>query len=313
MPTDRVAGDPLGQPIGLRAGEHAGYEGCWLAGAAAELFVGVRPRPRVVVFRRRGGISPFRAQPDSRMVGVRAWFMEPAQDSRSPLPAEQPAEFTQTGDLHVAVDARPDPATALQLRLRITLDPLDARVWIEHTFVNHGAGRTLAPWAIMAFPAAGAGFSPFGAWPRALHPHRLESCLFWPATAAAHPALELGCHGLGLRFAAPGDPIKVGLKSRAGTAVHAVGDDWLFSTVAFDSAARYPEGDGNVTMFYNGRLGADGLAELEHLGPLTELPSGGKTSLRQELRLLENGPLSPGGVDGWVAQARRQIATAARK
>jgi hypothetical protein len=53
------------------------------------------------------------------------------------------------------------------------------------------------------------------------------------------------------------------------------------------------------------------LAELEHVGPLTELPSGGQTSLRQELRLLENEPLSLGGVDGWVAQARRQISTAA--
>lgn len=307
MQTDRGAGNLLEHPAGIRAGEYAGYEGYWIANAAAEIFIGARPRPRVLVFRRRGGVSSFRTRPDSRSVGVRTWFMEPEQDSRSSLPAEQPAVLTQTGDLQVTLAARPDPTTALQLCLRITLDPLDARACIEHTFVNHGTGRTLAAWVVMAFPAAGAGFSPFGPWAHTLPPDQIKVCLFWPMASPTHPALELGRQGLGLRFAVPGDPIKVGLKSRAGAAVHVVENGWLLSTVVFDPAARYPEGDGNVTMFHNGRLGTDGLAELEHVGPLTKLSSGEQTMLRQELRLLEDEPLSRDGVDSWVTYARQRM------
>ena len=133
-----------------------GIEGCWLRNDVAEVLVSARPYPRVVAFRRVGGPSPFRVATTDPYYGVRSWFMEPAQNEASGLPAAQPADIHLLSPLSARLTGAREERSGLQLTMEITLDPKQPTLTVRHGFTNLRADtRRLAVPRFAAVEAGG--------------------------------------------------------------------------------------------------------------------------------------------------------------
>jgi hypothetical protein len=265
----------------------------------AEVFVSGRPYPRVVVFRLKGGPSPFRVSTADPYYGVRSWFMEPTQTETSGLPAAGPADTQFLTPLSVRLTAAREEKSGLQLTMEVTLDPKQPSLTVRHGFTNlRGAARRLAAWAIMAVPHEGVGLAPW-----ATDRTTIRAFTFIPGSDPTDPCLRLGRRAMGVDFAVPSQDgqLKAGTNSDAGWVGYLWRGQALQSRVGHVEGAEYPEGGATATFYSCGRRADEGFSEVENVGPLRDLGPGETLWLDQELRIRAGVEPAGDSPDGWLA------------
>ncbi|MEI8242640.1 MAG: hypothetical protein WCI17_05180 [bacterium] len=288
------------------AGEEQAFHGIagrWLTNAVAEAFVSGTPCPRIVAFRLKGGESPLRISTTDPFFGVRVWFMEPAQNEQSPLPALRPATLELLPSAALRLTGSNEPVSGLQLTMEAALDPglpvLRLRYGLKNLRVQR---RRLAVWAIVALPHAGVGFAPW----RAPGSGAASSMLAYPGSSPADPCVRVGEKGLGIDFRVfPGrGQIKIGTSSDAGWAGYGWSGHVLKSTADIVKGADYPEGGATITMYQCGKAASEGFCEIEHAGPLCDVGPGESAWMSHQLELRTGIKPATDSVDGWLDAVR---------
>lgn len=278
--------------------EISGFRGQWLSNDCVEAFVASEPWPRLLVFRMRGGESPFRICRDEPWTGLRTWFLEPDQNDMSGLPAQQAAQCLILDSLSVRLQGTVEPQSNLCLAVNLALDPTLPLLSITHRLTNHaGERRRIALWAICALARDGVGIVP--------HSESEESApVLWPGFSMNDRCLRVGRQALAVDFREPPDTgvFKVGIRSDAGWIACLWPGGVMVSSVAVNREAEYPEGGGTVTMFSTGSREEEGWGEIENVGPLTEVGEGEAVVMQQQLRLLTAVSFAGDDPDRWMAE-----------
>ncbi len=260
-----------------------GFGGVWLTNATAEVFVAAEPYPRVAVFRRRGGVSPFRRGDRDPYVGLMTWVKAPGQTADSARPANRPAELTRAGPLEARLAARADPELALRVEMHVLLDERAPRLRVRHGVSNLGPEeRELAVWAVAALPRAGTVLVPFAGDGRSpagqLH--------VWDGVIVNQPGVEIGDRGFTLDLSASyrGRTLRLGVPGPAGWIAYVRDGLAARAAIAVDAAALYPERGTTGAVF--AETGGGPLAGMEQVGPLRRVAPGATAWLEQEWELL---------------------------
>ncbi|MGF1635209.1 MAG: hypothetical protein ACFCVE_15260 [Phycisphaerae bacterium] len=279
--TERPAAEQRLEPM------FEGRTGQWLADAHLEVFVQAEPFPRVMALRRPGGENLLLSvNPKFKYDGIRTWYMEPYQTKLAPGPSEQPAEIEPLGENHVRLVARPDEKSGLQNVMEIRLDGEKPVLHLRHGVKNVSEEtRRIASWSIAAIPGVG----------RILVPvmsdvPEIESFTYFFYTNPQQPiyrrvnnALEVSLEE-SLQFGAKTS--KIGVENRLGTALWDRPGVLLKSHAGYEADGNYPEGGANMT-FYYGRQNDAAYGEIEHVGPLKDVPPGHTLWLEQSITLQE--------------------------
>lgn len=279
------------------------YAGTWLRTEKAVAFVAHRPYPRVLVFRAVGGTSPL-LTPDHPYGGLRTGVLDPYQTPNWDRPARQPAEVASATGTQVRVVAEVDEESALQNVLDVELgeDVLGRpQLTVTHRLINHGPEpRTMAAWSIASIPNGGVMSVPyvqvFGE--ENGQPRTVRSVGYFGNADPRHPAFSYGPEQFQLDTAVPQEGgSKVLLTSPSGTITWTGLDGQLLTSTVETQPGLYPEGGYNVTFYRN--WSPDDLqwhyTELEHVGPLEQVPPGGAATLLQTLTLQKPAPTTQPG------------------
>lgn len=261
-----------------------GMQGLWLLNESSELFVSFNPYPRVAYFSLKKGESPFRVSEKDQFFGIRTWFMEPFQNEFAMLPACRPAKAVKTGELSVSLSSEPDEKSGLQLLMEISLDPVSPKLKIRHGMKNMlKAKRRIALWSIMAFPPIGTGYTPWAEKSPAI-----RSLVLFQGVEPADPCLKVGQDTLAVDFSRPvelGAHMKAGAASESGWAFYKWKNGLLKSFVPVVPGAEYPENGATVTLYSSSKKAGEGFCEVEHVGPIRNMPPGKTLWLEQSLEI----------------------------
>lgn len=267
-------------------GEFEGYKGWWLKNERSEAFVIADPYPRIIAFRLNGGNSPLHVSHDYEYFGIRTWFLEPTQNSQSPLPALQKASVEKMGENGLRLVAVEKDSSALELTMEIRLDDSKPILHVRHGMKNlRDEKRRIALWALNVIKAdGGVGITPWRADGR-------QTFLFWPDTDPDEEGIHLGAKALALdyRVLPRNGWLKVGTDTDAGWVAYVFDGYALKSTVPFVAKAEYPEGGGSITMFNSTSAVFDGnprFGEIENVGPLSDLMPGNTLWMEQKLEIV---------------------------
>lgn len=264
-------------------GRHRGFDGWWLRSGAAEAFVIAEPHPRLIAFHLSGRASPLHVSGRYPFYGVRSWFLEPVESDQSGLPAQRPAAGEARGPGRLKLTGAEESVTGLQLTMDFALDDSAARLNITHAFRNlRQTPRRMAAWAINAVAANGIGLT---AWRQETR----RSLILFRETGAREPAIRAEPAVLAVDYRMPPENafFKVGTDTACGWIAFVWDGMALKSSVAHVPGAEYPEGGGTVTFFNSGPMEEPRFAEIENVGPLTDVPPGGTVRLAQTLLLID--------------------------
>ncbi len=273
-------------------------EGQWIRNHVAEALISGRPYPRLTAFRRLGGESPFRVSTRDPFCGVRTWFMEPVGLATTHLPALQQATVERIDARTLRLVADPEPETKLQVLWEVALDAELPRIHLRHGLRNVAdRKRRLAAWAIMVFPHAGVGVTPW-----ASGKDTIRSYLLFPGVDPTEPSLRLDAAGVGVDFRvfAKGSHAKIGTNADSGWVAYLWQGQALKSCVPWVEGAEYPEGGGSVTFYQTGRRLDQGFCEVEHVGPLTDVNPGDILWLEQTIDWLSGVTVATESPAGWI-------------
>ena len=266
--------------------EFEGYKGWWLKNDSSEAFIIADPYPRIIAFRLHGGQSPLHISHDYEYFGIRTWFLEPTQNSQSPLPALQKASAEKIGKNGLRLVSVEKDSSALELTMEIRLDATNPILHVRHGMKNlRDEKRRIALWALNVIkPDGGVGIVPWGKRGR-------QAFLFWPTTDPNEEGIHLRARALALDYRVlPRNRFKkVGTDTDAGWVAYVFDGHALKSTVPFVANAEYPEGGGSVTMFNSTSAifgGKPRFGEIENVGPLSDLMPGNTLWLEQKLEII---------------------------
>jgi hypothetical protein len=283
----------------LKSETFEGLEGYWLRSGVAEAFVTARPFPRVAAFRRVGGVSPLWITTANQFFGVRTWFMEPVQLDTAPLPALQPAQAARMSGGGIRLTAGEEPTSGLQVTMEISLDAALPVLNIRHGLKNlRETPRTLAAWAINVVPHRGVAVTPLAG-----DPTIFRSYILFTGMDSSDPSLRLGKDAIGIDFRMPARAgwVKTGTNTDAGWVAYATDGMAIKSTVAYEPAATYPEGNGTITIYQSGKTVEEGFCEIENVGPFKRVRPGRTLWLDQKLELLTGVNIQGESADQWRA------------
>lgn len=226
--------------------------------------------------------------------GHRLWHA-PEQMPRSYVPDEEGLVVSDLPD-GLILDGRVEPATGIQKRLEIHLDPDRARATLTHTLSNQGLWPAeLSAWAITMFRLGGTAILPTQGGEAAaegLLPNRHLS--LWPYSHIRDTRLHLEDEFIAVRPRPEMPPFKIGTFNARGWMAYWLGDVLFRKTFTVWSGLPHPDLDCNAEIYCD-----DQFIELETLGPLTRLAPGESVSLVETWELfdtLEQGLPSP----GWI-------------
>jgi hypothetical protein len=156
----------------------------------------------------------------------------------------------------------------------IDVEVLDgqAQVRVTHRIRNTGLWPVeLTPWAISVVATEGVAIVPLP--PRTLHPGNyvpLNLISLWPVTDMSDERYIWGKKFILFKQSdSHPSPQKVGLSVPAGWAAYARKGHLFLKQVRYQPNAVYPDGGCNVELYNQ-----EGMAELETLGPLSQIPTG---------------------------------------
>lgn len=265
----------------LQAFDYHGYPALRLHGTHLTLDFLAQAGPRLVGLRIAGGDENILAEtPDVtwdtphgvyHVYGGHRLWQSPEAPVRTYVPDDGGLSVREIPNGVILTGAREIP-TGMRKRLTVTLDPARPALTLTHRITNEGEGACeLAAWAITQLPHGGRIFLPqtVGTLPpddpdAVFWPNR--HLVLWNYTRLSDPRLKLGddCILIETRPLLP--PLKIGYLNTHGWAACQRGG--VLFVKSFNPQADLPHTDrnANTTVYCN-----DKFAELETLGPLTEL------------------------------------------
>ncbi|MEO2184548.1 MAG: hypothetical protein ABGY43_19840, partial [bacterium] len=259
-----------------------------------ELLITLDIGPRIISYRRHGGLNVFKTFDDQLgksgeadwqiRGGHRLWIAPEATSSY--FPDNQPVSFTIMGENHVCLRTPAEAESGIEKEIEIILDETTSRVALNHSIT---AARTMssaiAPWGLTVFKPGGKAVIPMP--PRSLHPNDLpptekdassnadldllpnRNMSLWAYTELSDPRFNWCEDRLEISQDANMPSTKLGFLHQMQTAHYEV-DGYRFSkTIDYRQDATYPDGNCNLEIFTDGTM-----LELESLGPLVTLNKG---------------------------------------
>lgn len=276
---------------------YMGWEGCLrIANEEIELILASVIGPRILRIGFIGQQNFFHLSPADmgrtggdkwRIYGGHRLWVAPERIPESYAPDNEPVSYHFHQGV-LTLTGRREWSTGLVKEMEITLCPDSNRVTVLHRLLNENTESVeLAPWAISAFAEGGRAIvpqEPFGEGDDFLLPAR--SLALWQYTRMQDPRWIWGDKYIQARQ----DPSarseqKIGVMNKQGWAAYCLRDEWLIKRFEFDAGARYPDFGSNNEVYMNGDL-----LEVETLGPLVNLPSGGMTEHTEHWWLGKNPP-----------------------
>lgn len=275
--------------------ELGGWRGTWLRTPHAEAFVASIPYPRIIAFQIPGGRSPLNPA-FNKWSGIRTWFVEPVQTKDSYPPSERPARLLRLPDGGLLLEGglpTADSTTPNQVLLEVRLDPDRPVLRLRHGVRNLAeTTRRFNAWSIVVFPSRGTALVPWNA-----PDHAFRTLTLWPYTTWQDVQGSTQDHAFLYPFgrASVSPSMKVGITAPSGVAAYLDEDLGVVLHAPYAPGAPYPEGGGNVTIYHSCKEpGVDGVGEIEHVGPLTDVAPGGTVWLEQSLEIVPELAQSPG-------------------
>ncbi len=275
---------------------YGGWNDCLLLGNGdAELVISVGMGPRILSYRRTGGVN-FMKNFEEEMAevkrdewlsygGHRLWHA-PEVWPRTYYPDVEPVEHRWDGRtlfLRCAVES----TTGLQKEFEIELDTSGTGVRLLHRIWNRNAWTVeFSPWCLTVMAPGGVlavpqePFVPHG-------PGEEESFDFarplvlWKFTDMADPRFTWGSRFIRMRQddRFPSKQ-KFGAAVKSGRAAYGIGKELFIKRFDYDPAVAYPDGGCNAEFFT-----MPGFLEIESLGPLAPVESGGSVVHRESWRI----------------------------
>ena len=204
--------------------------------------------------------------------GHRLWHA-PEDEVRTYAPDFKPVDHEWDG---ATLTLRPpeESGTGIRKELEVTLDPKGAGVRVMHRLYNHNLWKiALAPWALSVMDSGARAIipqEPFGPHPEFLLPAR--PLVLWRFTDMSDPRWHWGQKYIQLQQD-PSNPMpqKLGLFNHHGWAACAVNDCLFVKKYPSLPDQQHTDMGANTEIFTNGDM-----LELETLGPLTQIPAGGR-------------------------------------
>jgi len=207
-----------------------------------------------------------------RIYGGHRLWLAPEAIPRSYYPDNHPVEYSYNGHTLKLTQAR-EITTGIVKEMAITLSDDKNEVTIVHRLINQSASSIeLSIWALSALAAGGRAIipqEPFGEGNDYLLPSR--PLALWQYTKMNDPRWMWGENYI----QAKQEPAftseqKIGILNKLGWAAYYLNKEILIKQFAFDPNAVYPDYSCNNEIYINGSF-----LEIETLGPLINLPSGG--------------------------------------
>ncbi len=269
-----------------------------LCNGTVELIVTLEVGPRILVYRKCGGINPLKifenqsgtaGEPTWRNRGGHRLWIAPEDKVKTYFPDNAPVAWERLGALHARLRPLPETTNGLQKELDISLDPVGTGVTIVHRVTRlEPSPARLAPWALTVMAPGGIAVVPhpeMGKHPQDLLPNR--SLVLWPYTDMRDPRWCFGRKYLLLRQDPAGAPTKIGLAHQLGWSGYLLGGVFFLKRYPWNPSAAYPDMGCNFEVFSNGKM-----VELESLGPLTLLHHCQTVAHIEEWELHDTGKLS---------------------
>lgn len=268
-----------------------------LSNGTVELIVTLDVGPRILSYRKSGGVNPLKIFEDQAGTkGEKEWrnrgghrlWIAPEDKALTYFPDNTSVAWEKLGDLRVKLVSQPETSTGFQKEIEIALDLTGAGVTVLHRVIRTGSTPAyLAPWALTVMAAGGIAIIPqpeLGQHPRDLLPNR--NLVLWPYTDMSDPRWRFGRKYILLKQDTAGGPTKIGLSHQPGWSGYLFSGVFFLKRYPWNPEAIYPDNGCNFETFTNARM-----LELESLGPLTNLRP--KQSLEHVERWeLHDGPAS---------------------
>jgi hypothetical protein len=274
--------------------------GGWLRNARLtngriELVATLEVGPRILRFAPVGGANVMHENPgqlggtgEDRWMprgGHRLWHAPEARP-RTYLPDNDPVEYTELGDYGMRLTQAPEEGSGIQKAMTVTMAAEDDVVIVEHTLTNFGPWPVeLAPWALTVLAPGGMAIAPLPE--KRTHYEALTPefpLVMWPYTDMSDPRFRWGSRYITLRQEAGYGPTKFGMGCSEGWAAYAL-NGLLFVKYFNYEDEQYPDGGCNLEAFT-----AEGMLELETLGPLNLLEPGETVEHIETWRLFADVP-----------------------
>lgn len=248
-----------------------------LSNGTVELIVTLDVGPRILSYRKNGGVNPLKVFEDQagttgesiwRSRGGHRLWVAPEDKVTTYFPDNTPVVWKKLGDLYLKLISEPENSTGFQKEIEITLDPTGTGVNILHRVIRIGSSPAqMSPWALTVMAAGGVAIIPqpeMGQHPRDLLPNR--TMVLWPYTDMSDPRWRFGRKYILLKQDVSAGPTKIGLAHQLGWSGYLIEGTFFFKRYPWNPAAVYPDNGCNFETFTNARM-----LELESLGPLTNL------------------------------------------
>lgn len=249
--------------------------------------------PRIVRLRYKGsgnllaevpGISVPTPYGDYHYLGGHRLWHAPEGNPRSYIPDEEGLVIAELPH-GIILDGRVEPATGIQKRLEIHVDPDQPRVTLTHTLSNKGLWPAeLSPWAITMLHLGGTAILPIrggDGLAEDLLPNRHFS--LWPYSHIQDPRLHLEDEFIVVRPRPGLPPFKIGTFNARGWTAYWLGDVLFLKTFTACPGLPHPDFNCNAEIYCD-----EHFIELESLGPLTRLAPGDSVSLVEIWQLFDS-------------------------
>ncbi len=278
---------------------YQGWTDCYrVTNGQIELVVTGDVGPRIIRCAFMGGRNLFKEYPEQlgrrgekefRLRGGHRLWVAPEQLATTWAPDNAPVAI-RIHDQTLEATAPVEPSTGLEKQIIVKMSDREAAVEVLHRIRNTGPWTIeFAPWALTVMAPGGtavAGFPPRGKHPEVLLP--TNPLVMWAYTDLSDPRWRFFTKYLTLRQD-PGisAPQKLGLFNPRTWGAYLLGSELFFKETTADPSATYPDFGCSFETFTNAEF-----LELETLGPLRRVPSGGVVEHVERWRLVREVRLS---------------------
>lgn len=262
-----------------------------------EINIATDAGPRILGYRRKGGVSPFASLPDAsvalgdgrkyRFLGGHRLWRAPEIPTITYEPDHHPIDLDDSGSAIDLSGTRDRNGIAK----RITVTQRGDYTVVDHALENRGDDIVLtAPWAITQFTPGGFAYLPTTA-PDA-DPHRVQpnrSVVVWPYTDLSAPEIQFTSSAIMVHASIRPAKMKLGLANHGGWLAYHLGDDLFVKWSHVHLAEGYYVDLGASAQCYRDER----FLELETLGSRAQLAPGERITHREVWTIIPLGGAPP--------------------
>jgi hypothetical protein len=252
------------------------WEGIWLSNDHVEVFVATAPHLRLLHLSEPGGSNLLRDLVDD-VSGIKTGYLEPGHRPDSFAIGDLPARIVQRSSRSIILETTTEESSQLSLRWRVELADDAPELTMTHELTNHAAAaRKIAVWSLAAVPTNGL-----------VQVDHFDELFLLGGQAFGTAANHLSDTQYRMNLDAPIHPyiLRTGLLKSKPSFSYRSARGGFRSSVAEASGPWSPPGIN--LLFYADVSPQNQFAELEHLGPLQDLPPNESLSLTQVIELID--------------------------